>query len=63
MGNPLTDQEEEAAVAELSALSGVAKDWLSHHLRNELQKCVSGEGAYTLAAVDHIVEDLSKFGC
>lgn len=63
MGNRLSDQEEEAAVAELNLLSEAAKGWLSHHMRNGLQKCLFSNGKHTREAVNHIVEDLSKFGC
>ena len=65
MGNPLTDQEEAAAVAELSLLSEGAKGWLAHHMRNELQKFMFEPTSrdLTRSIVNNMVEDLIKIGC
>jgi len=69
---------QEKAIEELKKISGPAREYLSHHLRNSLQ---SAGGNIALAKVrtqddriyrfmrtaqaclDHMLEDLKKIGC
>jgi hypothetical protein len=58
---------QEKAITELRALSPAAKEFLGHHIRNELTKIIGGIKVGKLQIADdaawHIVEDLEKIGC
>lgn len=64
MGNDYEDEEK--AIAELSALSDEAKGWLNHHLGNSLSGILGyaqhGKHEKIEQLVWHIVKDLEKAG-
>ncbi len=59
-------QGQEAAIAELSALSFEAKKYLNHHIGNSLQQVITGietgNGKMAEDAAWHIVDDLHAAG-
>lgn len=65
MGADTRDESRE--IAEIGTLSIKARNYLSHHIRNGLQKVVSGTEAgrpdMVKNAVAHILHDLERVGC
>lgn len=66
MGAIINTDEEERAIIHLLNLPQVAKNILSHHLRNTLQAMANGvmleDLAHVEAEVKHMKEDLERFG-
>jgi hypothetical protein len=58
---------QEKAINELMLLSPAAREFIMHHIRNELTKIIGGikVGKLQIAedAAWHIVADLEKIGC
>ena len=58
---------QEKAIREILLLSPTAREFLGHHIRNELTKIIGGikVGKLQIAedAAWHIVADLEKIGC
>ena len=58
---------QEKAIREILSLSPAAKEFIGHHIRNELTKIIGGikVGKLQIAedAAWHIVADLEKIGC
>lgn len=59
--------DESRAIAEIQGLSDDAKGHISHHLRNSLQGVISalymGDKEKVEEVLEHIVEDLKRWGC
>lgn len=65
MGADTRDESKE--IAEIKALSFRARNYIAHHVRNGLQKVVSGNEVgrpdMVKNAVKHILQDLDRVGC
>jgi len=72
MGNPRGEQEELAAIREISKLSKNAREHIGHHVRNAIQPFLlvcdcnmSQEDREALVSecFSHVVAEINKIGC